>query len=344
MALGNQSIKDTFKRVIFLPSDNVSGSFKSFVDADDNPTGLAVSSDAVRANYLDITNIDAGTSGDTEVLLRTAGGTRIVTRAISEIAFDPSQYDSGWRDIAGWNGTTVTNGFPELTGEPDRPQYRVIGHRVVFRGKLIIPLANSGGNFITAYSTYKNEQRTSLPSSGDTGFVESSGNYIQTPSIFSSSTLSPQKKATHQMIPMYRVIESSADSTEAVRVETYVTLEFTTSGDIFLRTIKSEETRTDDFPSASRQYDSLKRRLVTNVLTGDYSLEMQDTRTSTDGSTNVYFFNVSPSATLVYGFDFDGTDSSYYGGMILQLDHLDYYLDQSVSLDTIFAAINAEPS
>jgi hypothetical protein len=70
---------------------------------------------------------------------------------------------------------------------------------------------------------------------------------------------------------------------------------------------------------------------------GDFALDWQNYRTSSDGSSS--FYNVWTHGTNTYPFTFDGSDSTFLGGIDFSIDGMFYQISSATSISDIANSI-----
>lgn len=310
--------------------------------------GAACITIVANTKYLAELNYSSGVGGSLAVL---SNGTQVVAAASSmnfSSAFSVSAVgnavsvgvnDSGWLNL---------EGFDFLAGFSRRPQFRVIGKQVLFRGTIIVPMtASNGGTTLTAMTqsgagAYYTQ--TAVPWVL-TGGSDQSACLINTdgaiafhqgfnifPSPYSDESLYTLDGA---YIKSNEIITRNVQSSDGgnVNLTSIVSVGITNlyggmANVLFMQAYKDQELS----PYVNQPSRGLgagnARRLITKVALND---EVPDYRTMTDNSTTSGAISGATSFTQDYdllspathfAFALDAADESYLGGFQCSIDGL----------------------
>jgi len=141
--------RTTFRSLLKLASDSISGSLKEVQDGGGVPTAIKLSNQLLEANRLDLINADNQPT-PTNILTRVSNSIRQTSIAdfINTISGFNAVYDSGWKLIPDWTSGSAW-GVTNINNQPRLPRVRVIGRQVFFDGDLWIPNTDTDFDTIT---------------------------------------------------------------------------------------------------------------------------------------------------------------------------------------------------
>lgn len=154
-SLTGQQPKNTYKSLLKLESNDVSGGYKRVTDGGGQNTSVRISTTRLEANKLDIVNPIQLTSPDTILTYDTA---------TKEVGITPKNllitnnnftgiYDSGWKQMPTYN-TSSGYGVVTINNQPLLPYIRCIGKTVFLKGDIWIPNTDTNYFSISNDKTY----------------------------------------------------------------------------------------------------------------------------------------------------------------------------------------------
>ena len=234
----------------------------------------------------------------------------------------------GWYSMPAEGVWTDLDGFNHYNG-PTKPQYRILGKTVVFRGAATIPLSDGAGGVVT-YTSEKAYADTLqvAPYTGIGGVTISGGDqgiYFNNLSSCIGATVLDGNYRTF-WIPIHRRILSNT-ATNYIVYSTMINIGILSTGVLYISTVRDIE-----FPYFAGSVDlpgnSIMRMVSSKATTGDYVL---DYRTVTGGTNQ----GVTAAAPLSVNFanqavkhavTLDCSGANHLGGFSIQLDGLIAYL------------------
>ena len=195
--------------------------------------------------------------------------------------------DTGWQDLSG---------FAFITGAP-KPQYRVIGKTINFRGNAIIPLAGSGGALVNyASETSYVGQAYTTPYQGTGGVVVNrygglQWNYNGTAaqSVLPPGIL-PDGNYSRQIVGIRRIL-AATDTYNTITYSSWLFLNISNTGVLWVDTIFDLEEYGDSQPVGM----SMMRFLTSFCTQGHASLDF----TSLAGTQNSRALTIGKVYTIV---------------------------------------------
>ena len=243
--------------------------------------------------------------------------------------------DSGWLDLEGFDFMPAAS----------RPEYRVIGKMVVFRGVAYVPLAsnvagttliamtNSGTGAFYVNQPYAYTYTGSSPSNGCDINVDGSITFNKSNSIFQTA-ITLDGVYSKGFTICQRVVKTS-DAGTGVSLSTVFQVAITAAGLLVIGTYRDAEVSPyiPDSTNAGLGLGTL-RQIVSRVNAGqfvpDYTL-MTDTPTPSEtnsSKSNTAFaqsYSIS-TATNSFVFDVDSAEPDQIGGFQIRLDGLVAYI------------------
>ena len=333
--LSSSGAENLYQTILTLISGNISASFKSIEDGQGNTTGLQLRTDAIKALKLFVENVTS-TSADEGNFLTFDNTTKEVKRVGSSIV---APFDSGWRNLTGYNGSSQTYGLPTISNLPATPQYRVVGREVKFRGTFCVPLAASGGGLVGDYDEAYGSETTGIQTADSGWEVNNTGRQsnAESPRLTASSTLDPDSNIRFENVWAYRQVFSTAASGDPINLSALVDVEFdSTNGSVKVIALKQLEFGGDSF-AANQSKNSLRRFLTTRMNANDYDLSFDSYRTSTDGSSTVNAQFTASDGTLQLPMNVYADEIDYLGGFLIRLDGMSYTISSNTSIAAIAA-------
>ncbi len=230
-----------------------------------------------------------------------------------------SEVDTGWIDLSGFSFMT------------NKPQYRVIGRTLLFRGQAAIPLDNGAGSVIP----FVNEasyigQQIIAPFTGSGGVTVNSAGSITFNNGTAVLPAAYWPDNTYQ-VPysiIVRRILAQADASNAITYTATVTIFITTSGTLVLQTLFDVE----EYQSTQPVGFSPLRFLNSNVIAGQYSLNLRDVVIGNTlfgnaaNATLTLAINTVTGPTLQHAITMDTAKPEQIGGFIVIMDQLKGFL------------------
>jgi hypothetical protein len=335
--------KDSFGEALKMDSGNVSGTPKNVTDGDGNSSALNLATTKVSSSgdleatgsasvggTMSIGTVNAGTT-ELDALVVNGSG-EVLKRTLGSGAFQP-YYDSGWRDLNTYTGGT-TYGLPPYDDKPNYAQYRVVNRTVFLRGNVYIPLTDGGGGYVNPYSGTITSTNTGVDTS--TGWSISAGNVIMTPNLTNNPTIAPDNTVVFKDRRGSRLIKSG-NSSDGLRLYTIMSLFLNTDGTLSFQSVKDVEEPSGGGLNSTQIFQDQRRYALSKVEVGDFALDWQNYRTSSDGSSS--FYNVWTHGTNTYPFTFDGSDSTFLGGIDFSIDGMFYQISSATSISDIANSI-----
>ena len=338
-----RKVKDSYGEALKVSTGSVDGTLKTVEDGLGNDSALEISNNSVKSTGNLESDGSLNVSGETTlrtVNLSTTDVKALVVdsnglvlyRDLGTGAFEP-QFDSGWRDLDTYGDGTLF-GLPTYSDKPNYAQYRVVNRTVFFRGNIYIPLTDGAGGYVNPYSGTITSNESGISSSN--GWTISAGNSIITPNLTGNSTIAPDNNIVFKDRIGSRLIRSG-NSSDGLRLYTLMSIFLNTDGTISLQSIKDVEEPSTGGISSSQIFQDQRRYLISKVEAGDYALDWQNYRTSSNGSNT--FYNTWSHGTNTYPFAFDGTNSSFLGGIDFNIDGIFYQISESTPISAIQASL-----
>ena len=223
---------------------------------------------------------------------------------------------------------TDLDGFNHYNG-PTKPQYRILGKTVVFRGAATIPLSDGAGGVVT-YTSEKAYADTLqvAPYTGIGGVTISAGDqgiYFNNSSSCIGATVLDGSYRTF-WIPVHRRVLSDT-ATKYIVYSTMINIGILSTGVLYISTIRDIE-----FPSMAGSVDlpgdSIMRIVSSKATTGDYALDFR----TVVGGTNQGVTAAAPldvnfaNQAVKHAVTLDCSGANHLGGFSIQLDGLIAYL------------------
>jgi hypothetical protein len=258
------------------------------------------------------------------------GGSGISTAIVGDVltitntAASGSGYDTGWITVASWNGSYgVTHATSLPTGRTFRN--RVINRTVYFKGYMLIPIEGLTDMEDITTSADNTPYETS---NGVTVFA--ADNRINIGPIMPNANAYPDQDVTYKT-KGYRYTRL-ATSAETVMMQADVWVKFTADGILQVLSIGHYEAVASPLGTGTQIKNRLERLTTTVVEAGDYPLDFDTYRTAHSGA--VLLTDITQGAGT-YAMDFNGTDVTYFGGMVIDMDGMYYHCDPSVNVVTL---------
>lgn len=228
--------------------------------------------------------------------------------------------DTGWIDLLG---------FSFMPGGT-RPQYRVIGKQLDFRGILAVPLSNDGGTTLIPYTNEASylPQFYSAPYSGSgaTGGVQvnATGNIVfnQNAAVIDASHFPDMTYSTPFFIAARRI--NSDVPNEEISYTAAVVLSISTAGKLILSTLYDLENL-----NGTNVGHSPLRFITSNVTSGDYALDFRVVNTADTlfGITaNTALPLTIKQQTFKHQLTFDAAKAENIGGFLVNIGNLKGFL------------------
>lgn len=235
--------------------------------------------------------------------------------------------DTGWIDLVGFTWISSNN--------PRKPQFRIIGKQVHFRGTAIVPLssASNGSVFVNmteagigayyvndAYPyVYQGSGGCVLNSNGALSFNEAQSVFPDYLSVELDNLYQTGYQISHRVV-------KTRDANAGVALSSLFNLYIDKSGILTLQTYKDVEL-SPYIPNTVKGLGSGGgRQLISRVKTNEYVV---DWRTSAGGYTQSSVLNTGdtrnwtiPSATNQFLFDCDPAEETQVGGFQVNMDGL----------------------
>lgn len=322
------------------------GTLRKLSDGNGNELGASISTDKLKADAkFYIETVDAGDATNQAALFRDSATGEIKYRNVSDFATNGGAYDTGWLDFDTYDGGSTTWGLLTLANEPNRPQFRIIGRTVHFKGSLVVPL-ESGGSLVSDYSNYITTNSVDIASSASGVVVRASGNVLF-PTLFNNSgaqsILAPDSSKFFSFRRGVRSLTAANDANESIMARCFPSVRYNTDGTMDIITIFDSEDRDS---TATFQGDNILREITTVANAGDFTLVYGDASTSSVrtswngnvGSPVSYRSNYDfSSATLEYPVSINLTRGDNFGGLVINLDGTFYHISKDTSVDSIHA-------
>ena len=234
----------------------------------------------------------------------------------------------GWYSMPAEGVWTDLDGFNHYNG-PTKPQYRILGKTVVFRGAATIPLSDGAGGVVT-YTGEKSYADTLqvAPYTGIGGVTISDGDqgifFNKLSSCIGATVL--DGNYTTFWIPIHRRMLSDT-ATKYIVYSTMINIGILSTGVLYISTVRDIE-----FPSIAGSVDlpgnSIMRMMCSKATTGDYVLDYS----TVVGGTNHGVTAAAPldvnfaNQAVKHAVTLDCSGANHLGGFSIQLDGLIAYL------------------
>lgn len=175
------------------------------------------------------------------------------------ILANPALIDTGWIDLQGFSYMPLA----------DRPEYRVIGREIYFRGSIVIPLSNDGGTTLVPYtgeSSYRG-QFFKAPYTGAGGGVTLNPNgsmsFNQGSPVIPNTSHYPDGSYSSVMVFATRRVDSDVPF-EEILYHAPINISITSSGAIIVGDLFDVE----NFSGDKNVGSSSMRAVTSNVISG----------------------------------------------------------------------------
>lgn len=308
-----------------IPNDYWMTTYKLYVV--DNSNNAATNNITINAGTGQTINAQASVTINTNggsAIVRIAGNTQYVCEPIAS-----TLNDTGWIDLEGFAHISTAN--------TRKPQYRVYGKQVFFRGTAIIPLssasngstlvpmteAGTGAYYVNdAYQyVYQGTGGCLLDSNGSAAF--NLGN-----SIFPSDSNVSIDKLYQTGFQIASRVVKTRDANSGVALSTIFNTYITPTNSLVVQTYKDLELNPYIPNPVLGLGSGGARQLISKVKNGQYVLNWTNTLGSAGytqsavantGYTRIW---ASPSATNTFNFDCDPAEETDIGGFQINLDGL----------------------
>lgn len=175
-------------------------------------------------------------------------------------------YDTGWLDLQGFAWLPVGT----------RPQYRILGKTMSFRGTVVIPIGDNGNTIIRPYvneGSYSNSSLTNPYTGGGTGGVILGGaggnesmQFNNGLTVLQSSSHNPDSTYLLPFVVGFRRVQTQNDATKAVAYSGIYTLGISATGILSLSTLFDLETYLNNTDTAPKSSSSSMLRFITSKV------------------------------------------------------------------------------
>lgn len=324
--INNDPVKSNTGKPARFENDNVSGTLNHLADLQGNLSALSVSTGEVHSDGVISADLVADKGATVQAITYWDSTTGRFVKGTEGALM--GSYDTGWLDFDAYAGSY---GLQSFTNQVSAPQFRIIGRTVYFRGMITVPLDNGAGSYYTNYQDTYSSTQVALQTTS-TGWTQNTTQSIDTPILMQNSALYPSAAMVFRNREARRSIYP-VSGTDQLILESNVIVNILANGKIRFNSIADLETPDPPFANTQVKH-SLKRKNVTVVNANDYELGFGTVRTSGDGAGTFYDSNYS-NGTHQYPFNWDGTDATYFGGMIVDITGTFYMISEATSLDTI---------
>jgi len=251
------------------------------------------------------------------------------------LTFSAKILDTGWIDLDGFNFYTGAD------TDTLRPRVRRIGNTLHFKGQVMIPIDDGGGNALAWQ--YQNAppvdtyylSTTVTPASVGAGSVVASASGLITfnqgnaviPATVVGALENLDDNYTKNLIVGYRRIQIDAAPDTSTILTTVCSLSISSAKTLSIALLKNVEQ--NQFSGSAAFNTSHLNYVVSHVISGDNVPKFDNANTNVNSNTGAgtIALNMEYDAALTYPFTCNANDQSNLGGFIFQLDGLIAHID-----------------
>jgi hypothetical protein len=337
--LTGNKVKDTYGQILKVETSGITTTRKTVESGIGESTALSLGSTSVGLQNPYATSVPSSNTLSTALFLDVDG--QIKTRTLGTQAFDSvapvTDYDTGWIEMDSFDGIT---GLFRHDGNPNPPKYRIVNRQVFLKGFFILPVTSlyqdQNSPAVELYNDVETTQSSTLATL-NTGVTPTQDGRIILNKIFTNDGFYLDEDEHGALfLPMFRY-GIDPTSTRKFMYNTFAAFKFNADLTAEIQSMHYYEQAGQ--VNAIPIHQSATHEVLNKFIGGSgYTFMNYDS----SGQYYTHFLNntdkrsvADSNVEIPYTFLGDGEDMNTWGGVIVPLDGISFFLSRNLSLSQI---------